>query len=156
MRLRIVLLLLAAMVAGSVTALALPEKGEDEREDNIAFKDAPQAIQAAIRKVTTVEEITELERITDDGLTVYEVEFKKDGRGEWISYYEYTSSEGDNYSEEYGYSLDWEKGAKRSFDIEIDDIDLDMNCTIDGDDMVCEGDVDGEDVTMDLERIDEE
>lgn len=97
----------------------------------------------------------------DDGITYTEksgirLEFKKDGRGEWISYYEYTSSEGDNYSEEYGYSLDWEKGAKRSFDIEIDDIDLDMNCTIDGDDMVCEGDVDGEDVTMDLERIDEE
>ncbi len=73
-----------------------------------------------------------------------------------MAYYEYTSSEGDNYSEEYGYSLDWEEGAKRSFDIESDELDLDMKCTIDGDDMVCEGDLYGEDVTMDLERIDEE
>ncbi|MHC4340271.1 MAG: PepSY domain-containing protein [Planctomycetota bacterium] len=82
MRLRIALVLLAAMVAGSVTVLALPEQGED----SIAFKDAPQAVQAAIRKVTTVEEIIELEKITDDGLTVYEVEFKKDGRARVLKF----------------------------------------------------------------------
>jgi hypothetical protein len=98
----------------------------------------------------------------DDGVTSTErsglrLEFKKDGRGEWIQYYDYFSSEGDNYSEEYGYAMDWEKGKGRSFDIEVDEADLDMNCTIDGDDMVCEGDLDGADLELDLERlVDEE
>jgi len=54
-------------------ALASPERGEEK----IAFADAPAAVQATIRRLTS-ETIAEVEKSTDDGTAVYEAKYGKD------------------------------------------------------------------------------
>lgn len=80
MRLRFLPLILIPVLAVSVVALAWPDEDEDEHEERIELKDAPEAVQAAIKGLTSTESITGIEKETEDGLTVYEVAFKKDGR----------------------------------------------------------------------------
>ena len=98
----------------------------------------------------------------EDGVTYTSVEglrldVRGEGRASFGYYYSYGSSDG--YYELYDdgfYGGTWEKGKGRSFDFEFDDADLDMNCTLDGDALSCEGDYDGFDLFMEAERLDDE
>ena len=75
MSFRLILLLLLAPIAVSCAAPADSDRGEHEVA--IEFLEAPEAVQATIKRVTTVDSITELEKVTHNGTTVYDVEFKK-------------------------------------------------------------------------------
>ncbi len=76
MKSRALLLLLIPIFAVACAALAGPGKSDDdEREAAIEFKEAPKAVQGAIRKVTKIDAITELEKITQRGIAVYDVEY---------------------------------------------------------------------------------
>lgn len=60
----------------------------------------------------------------------------------------------ENYSESYGedYDTDIEKGDDGVWEIEIDDLDWKLECTIEDDEMTCEGDYDGIDIDIVFER----
>ncbi len=79
------------------------------------------------------------------------LEAKDGGRASFGYYYEYSSTGG--YYERYGeyYAGDWEED-KGVFEFDFDDYELKMDCTLDEDDMLCEGKSDGEDIVMELKR----
>lgn len=79
MKLRAVLMFLIPTLILSCAALAWPEKKSEEREQPVKLADVPKAVQDAIKRLTPAEAITELEKETEDGITVYDVEFKKGG-----------------------------------------------------------------------------
>ena len=59
----------------------------------------------------------------------------------------------------YSYSESYDINASREdngeWDIEIDDLDVDATCTMEDGELSCDGDVDGEDLEMTLEREDD-
>jgi hypothetical protein len=57
------------------------EDDDDDREVEIAYADAPVAVRKAFARYAGGARATEVERITDDGFTAYELSFA-DGRGE--------------------------------------------------------------------------
>lgn len=61
-------------------------------------------------------------------------------------------SENESYSYSDDYDADIEKGDDGVWEIEIDDLDWKLECTVDGDEMLCEGDYDGEDIEAVFER----
>lgn len=77
MKSRAFLLLLVPIFLVACAALAGSGNGDDEHEASIEFKQAPEAVRSAIRKVTNIDAITELEQITREGISVYEVEYKR-------------------------------------------------------------------------------
>lgn len=60
----------------------------------------------------------------------------------------------ENYTDSYSddYDADIEKGDDGVWEIEIDDLDWKLECTVDGDEMMCEGDYDGADIEAVFER----
>ncbi|MCZ6785784.1 MAG: hypothetical protein O7E54_01335 [Planctomycetota bacterium] len=75
MKFGVLLLVLVPTIAVSCAAPAESDRGEHEVA--IEFLETPEAVQATIKRVTTVDSITELEKVTSNGTTVYDVEFKK-------------------------------------------------------------------------------
>ena len=82
MKLRIPFVLLTVLIAVSLVAVAWSERDEDEQEQKIALADAPKAVQEAIQRLANGREIDELEKLTDDGISMYEVEFEGKGGDE--------------------------------------------------------------------------
>jgi hypothetical protein len=78
----------------------------------------------------------------------FDLEVKEDGRGTFTQYYHYTDSRGSDERDEYGYAIAWVPGKGRAFDVEVDEFGLSMACTPDGDDMLCEGEL--EDTSVDF------
>ena len=70
---------LAAILA--LGGLAYAVVIHDENETEIALEDAPADVQDAIRKLVGDGTIDEIERVIEDGVTTYEVEYDK-GAGE--------------------------------------------------------------------------
>ena len=71
-------LLLLVLVPTFAVSCAVPaDSDRGEHEVAIEFLETPEAVQTTIKRVTTVESITELEKVTSKGVTVYDVEFKK-------------------------------------------------------------------------------
>lgn len=75
---------------------------------------------------------------------------QEEGRAAFGGYYEYTSSEGDFYHEEYLYTGDWERTERRTWAISIDEFELDMDCTLGDEDLDCVGDMYGDEILMSL------
>ncbi|MCA9492477.1 MAG: hypothetical protein KC621_21235 [Myxococcales bacterium] len=71
-----------------------------------------------------------------------------DGQAAFGTYYQYTSSEGDFYREEYLYAGDWEKAQRRTWAMSFDEWELDMDCTLSDGELDCDGEMYGETVTM--------
>jgi len=71
--------LLAA--AGGISALTFATNFGDEEwnEVVIKFTDAPAAVQAALSKLTDASTVTKVIKETDEGISVYEIEFTKAG-----------------------------------------------------------------------------
>jgi hypothetical protein len=87
------------------------------------------------------------------------IESDKDGLEAEVSQtysYSYTNScePSENYTESDSedYDAEIDKGDNETWDIEVDDLDWKLECTVDGDEMMCEGDYDGEDIEMVFER----
>jgi hypothetical protein len=76
-KLRILLLVMVPILAAGMIALAWP-KGDDQAGAKLA--ELPAAVQEALRRLTPAAAVLEIETITHDGITVYEVEFKKGDR----------------------------------------------------------------------------
>jgi len=60
----------------------------------------------------------------------------------------------ENYTDVYSesYDADVEAGDDGAWEIEIDDLDWSLECTVDGDELSCEGDYDGDDIKLVFER----
>lgn len=60
----------------------------------------------------------------------------------------------ENYTESYTYDYDTdiEKGDDGVWEIEIDDLDWKLECTVDGDELMCEGEYEDEDIEVVFER----
>jgi len=69
--------LLAA--AGGISALTFATNFGDKDEVVIKFTDAPAAVQAALSKLTDASTVTKVIKETDEGISVYEIEFTKAG-----------------------------------------------------------------------------
>lgn len=61
-----------------------------------------------------------------------------DGEVVFTQMYTYSSTDGTNYTENYSYVGTWTKGDGGSFELDFEDDDLDMNCTIEDGDLECE------------------
>jgi hypothetical protein len=59
-----------------------------------------------------------------------------------------------NYSNSYSYDYDTdiEKGDDGVWEIDVDELDWKLECTVDGDEMMCEGDYEGYDIEAVFER----
>jgi hypothetical protein len=57
-----------------------PAKGEDDDEVTIKLTDAPEAVRAAFLKLAAEKDIKKMSKETDDGLTIYEVEWESAGK----------------------------------------------------------------------------
>jgi len=69
-------LLIASLLALAAVGLAWPEKSRTQEEE-IPLDKAPELVRkAAIRAAGGADAVTEVERRTRDGITVYEIEFK--------------------------------------------------------------------------------
>ena len=80
---------------------------------------------------------------------------EKDGKelsGKFVQGYSYTyegaTCTDESYSDSETYDVEAEETDKNAYDIEVDDLDLDLSCTLDEDDLDCEGE-DG-DTTIEL------
>ena len=101
---------------------------------------------------------------TYDGCTYtysqsFRLEFdEKDGdavTGKFKQIYSYSYSgacEDESHTESYSYDAEATKADKGSWDISVDDMSMDMNCVIEGDDMECDGEFYGDDSTWTFER----
>jgi hypothetical protein len=67
-----------SVVAGLVLLAAAP--GADEKDKKISLDKAPQAVQEAIKARFPGGEVSSVEKDTDDGMVVYYVELKHEGR----------------------------------------------------------------------------
>ena len=67
--------------AGGISALTFATNFGDEEwnEVVIKFTDAPAAVQAALSKLTDASTVTKVIKETDEGISVYEIEFTKAG-----------------------------------------------------------------------------
>ena len=83
---------------------------------------------------------------------------EKDGdtvTGEFKQTYSYSYSgacDDESYTETYSYDAEATKGGGGTWDINVDDMDLDMNCAIDGKDMECDGEFYGDEATFTFEK----
>lgn len=71
--------LLAA--AGGISALTFATNFGDEEKNEVVIKftEAPAAVQAALSKLTDASTVTKVIKETDEGITIYEIEFTKAG-----------------------------------------------------------------------------
>lgn len=69
--------LLAA--AGGISALTFATNFGDEEKNEVVIKftEAPAAVQAALSKLTDASTVTKVIKETDEGITIYEIEFTK-------------------------------------------------------------------------------
>ena len=74
------MLLLPLFGLGVISTVSLVAWAEDEREEEITLEQVPAAVRATILKEAAGAKITEVERETKNGKTVYEVEFLRNGR----------------------------------------------------------------------------
>jgi hypothetical protein len=91
--------------------------------------------------------------------TSFRLEFdEKDGdtvTGEFRQTYSYSYSgacDEESYTEGYSYDAEATKGDEGNWDIDIDDVDFDMNCVIEGDEMECDSEFYGSDATWTFEK----
>jgi len=83
---------------------------------------------------------------------------EKDGdavTGEYKQIYSYSTSgacEDESYTDSYSYDAEATKGDEGSWDIDVDDMDLDMNCVIEDDEMECDSEFYGYEATFVFER----
>ncbi len=69
-------LLMASLLALTALGLAWPEESKT-KEDEIPLGEAPERVRAAaVRAAGAADAVTEVERRTRDGITVYEIEFE--------------------------------------------------------------------------------
>ena len=93
--------------------------------------------------------------------TAFTLEFDKDDRdgdtfeGEFVQTYTYSyvgDCDEQSYSDSYSYDAEAKRGDDKSYEIEVDELDWDLECTIEDDELLCEGDTDGSDVELTWER----
>ena len=65
--------------AAGIGAWCLPQQPEDDDEVVIKLTEAPEAVRNAVGKLTPADKITKVTRESDGGLTVFEVEYTKEG-----------------------------------------------------------------------------
>jgi len=75
-----VLLILIPTLCLCLAGLAWSESDDDEDGDQetITLADTPQAVQDAVASYTTPDKVKEVERETEDGVTVYEIAYASD------------------------------------------------------------------------------
>lgn len=75
-----IMIAVSAVSLVSIAVLASVVAGEkDKGESKTQIEDVPAAVQAAIKKATQGAKVQEIEKETEDGKTVYEVEISKNG-----------------------------------------------------------------------------
>ncbi len=73
-------MLLPLFGLGVISTVSLMAWAEDKREEEITLEQVPAAVRATILKEAAGAKITEVERETKNGKTVYEAEFLRDGQ----------------------------------------------------------------------------
>jgi hypothetical protein len=68
------------MILGLGLCWNVPIFADEEKEEKVSFDQLPKAVQETIQKETAGAQLEEIEKETEDGKTVYEAEFTKDGK----------------------------------------------------------------------------
>jgi hypothetical protein len=83
-----------------------------------------------------------------------EGDFEGEFSGGYSGSYTNSCDPSENYSESYseGSDADVESAGSGVWEIDIDDFDWKLECTVEGDELLCDGDYDGEDIEVVFER----